>query len=241
MKRVYYPLLLTAMLCACTPSKRVSVSQSFTPLAPEAPVAVFSKEEPAPEGSAILGSVKMGDTGFTTSCSYAKVIEAAKQSAREIGGNALKITEHKLPSVWSTCHRITADIINIPEEAMLAKSRVSENRIDEALAAEGCVMLHFYRLNGIGPLIGYDIKIGDQPITRSTNNYRESVKIKGEGPITLVARTEAKEELQLDLKPGTHYYIRCSVSMGVMIGHPRLELVDTLSGKAEFDTIRDKD
>jgi len=41
-----------------------------------------------------LGKIKIGDTGFSTDCSYEKAIEIAELEARKVGGNAVKITKH---------------------------------------------------------------------------------------------------------------------------------------------------
>ena len=102
-------------LCACGPSKHLSVTQSMPALEPDSHVEVLQLNEPIPPDAEILGTVKIGDTGFSTDCSYEKVIETAREQARSVGGNAIKITEHKTPSaLGSSCHRITAAIISLP-------------------------------------------------------------------------------------------------------------------------------
>lgn len=53
-----------------------------------------------------IGEFEIKDGGLTFDCSYEKVKNLAKQKARLLGGNSVKIVEHKLPNTWSTCHRI---------------------------------------------------------------------------------------------------------------------------------------
>lgn len=53
-----------------------------------------------------IGVFEINDGGLTLDCTYEKVITLAKQKARIFGGNSVKIIEHRLPSNWSTCHRI---------------------------------------------------------------------------------------------------------------------------------------
>lgn len=60
-----------------------------------------------------LGTFEINDGGISIDCSYDRVKEIAKNKARSIGGNSVKIIEHKLPSAWSTCHRIKFDVYKL--------------------------------------------------------------------------------------------------------------------------------
>ena len=241
MKRFYSLLFIAVLLCSCNPTKRVSVSRNLPSLPPDAPVTVYPLSESMPEGAITLGTVKIGDSGFSTNCTYDAVIMRAMEMAREAGGNALKITEHRTPSFWtSTCHRITASIISVPEDILLNRQDRVSAVIDEALLEEGCAMIHLYRFSGAGAAINYNVMIDDEVLARMRNNYRESVKVKADGQVTLLARTEARSEVGLDLQPGRHYYVRCSLTMGFAVGHPKLELVDEETGTAEFNSMRDR-
>lgn len=73
--------------------------------------------EQIPSNAVLLGSVSVGETGFTATknCTYPMVIADARRLAAGMGGNTLVITEHKEPSVYgSTCHRIRANVYFIP-------------------------------------------------------------------------------------------------------------------------------
>ncbi|MGS2765178.1 hypothetical protein [Sinomicrobium sp. M5D2P9] len=57
-----------------------------------------------------IGVFEIKDGGLSFDCSYERVKSLAKQKARSIGGNSVKIVEHKLPDMWSTCHRIKFEV-----------------------------------------------------------------------------------------------------------------------------------
>jgi hypothetical protein len=61
-----------------------------------------------------IGSIKSGDNGLSTNCTYFEVIDRLKQLARQNGANVIKITEHKMPDRWSSCERLTAKIYRVP-------------------------------------------------------------------------------------------------------------------------------
>ena len=60
-----------------------------------------------------LATIQIKEKGFTVNCDYQTVKRLAVSKARELGGNCLRITEHKTPDKTSTCHRIKADVLRI--------------------------------------------------------------------------------------------------------------------------------
>jgi len=102
------------------------------------------------------------------------------------------------------------------------------------------VLLHIYRKGGmVGAAVKYSLHLDDEPICRVVNKWKETIKIDREGLITLWARTEVKKELPINVQFGGEYYIRCSVTMGGVVGRPHLELVNETIGKKEFDAIKE--
>jgi hypothetical protein len=57
---------------------------------------------------------------------------------------------------------------------------------------------------------------------------------------TLWAKTEKRIEFPIEIQPGQEYYIRCGVDMGAFVGRPSIEIVDSRTGKYEFDAIKSK-
>jgi hypothetical protein len=93
-------------------SKIISKQQ---PLTENDVVLVFREDEPFDGEGIEIGTVKAGDSGFSSNCSYNEVIEKLLQMARSNGANIIKITERVPPDHWSTCDRISAKIYRVPE------------------------------------------------------------------------------------------------------------------------------
>lgn len=235
MKNILTKGVLLSFLCmmvACSPKIRSVITSENKMLAHDADVFVFNEKEMVPENIKEIGKLSLGDSGFTTKCTYEIMIEKAKYEARKSGANIVKITEHKYPSTFgSTCHRLKATMYYTSEDINLIKEVKEEPIIEGADYA----LLHVYRYGGVGPLISYNLKLGDSVLCRVRNNFKTTVKIKKEGLNSLIARTESKKELPIDVEFGKHYYLRCSVDMGVLIGRPHMDLVDYKTGSGEFE------
>jgi hypothetical protein len=106
-------LVILPIISSCTTSINTQVSKSYPPLDPAEQVYVFDIPDDVPETVEILGKVKIGEGGMTIHCGWEEVIAQASAEARKAGGNALKITEHRLPDFISSCHRITALILKV--------------------------------------------------------------------------------------------------------------------------------
>lgn len=115
MKKTIF-LLFMLVLAACSTSKRTSVLNYATPLPAGTHVEIIGLGQQVPDGAKLLGSISVGDAGFTTQCSYQEVIRDAINMSRNMGGNVLQITEHKEPDIWTSCHRIKADVYYIEKQ-----------------------------------------------------------------------------------------------------------------------------
>ncbi|HNW51040.1 MAG TPA: hypothetical protein PKH79_08160 [Prolixibacteraceae bacterium] len=232
---IFLLIICSFIINSCSPKVSTSFSKKYPAIDYREEVRVFDLQDPIPSNPEELGVVKIGDTGFTTNCGYTEVIEKAKTEARSVGGNALKITKHTLPSVWgSSCHQITATILKVDHFDQIPASEV----VDSSLIHANYALLHIYRPTGAGALVSYDLHLGDTVICRVNNNWKKTLKIRKDGLNTLWARTEVKDEIPIEIKFGNEYYIRCGITMGAFVGHPQLELVDKPSGKAEFQSIK---
>ncbi|HNY02352.1 MAG TPA: hypothetical protein PKG48_07190 [Bacteroidales bacterium] len=113
---------LTMLLGSCAPKVTTFVTKTYPPANPRQRVMVYGLREPVPEKAEQLGGLKIGDTGFSMDCSLETVIAKAQEEARKVGGNALKITSHTPPDLFSSCHRISAVILRVegPESLLTA-------------------------------------------------------------------------------------------------------------------------
>ena len=224
-------------MSSCQPKVTTKISKSYPVLNYDDKVEVIGVGEVEPKNAEILGQVKIGDTGFSTKCDYDIVINKAKLEARKVGGNAIKIINHRPPSpMGSTCHRITAKILNIEDIDNYQPATEEE----ETLLDVDYAILNVYRYGGRGSLMSYDLYLGDSILCRVRNNFKTTLRIKKDGLNSLWAKTEKKAEVSIDVEIGKTYYLRCGVSIGVLVGRPQLELIDGKTGKTEFETFEAK-
>ncbi len=112
--KIPIPILLFLFLfSACSPKVNTQITKTYPTLSYNEEVKVFGLKTVIPSNIEVIGSIKIGDTGFTLNCNYQTVLENAKIEARKIGGNAIKITDHSFPDLLSSCHRIKANILKI--------------------------------------------------------------------------------------------------------------------------------
>jgi len=233
-------LILIALFfaSACSPKVSKNITKSFAPLDYKDDVLVLDLQTPVPAGAEEIGTIKIGDTGFSTNCDWDIVIDKAKTEARKAGGNAIKIKDHKPPSpMGSSCHRITAVVLRIENAGEIAAAA----KVEDVAADWDYALLHIYRFGGSGALVSYDIHLGDVVICRAKNKWKTTIQIYNFGLNTLWASTESKTELPVRIEPGREYYIRCGLKMGVIVGRPTLELVEKSRGRTEFASIKTKE
>jgi hypothetical protein len=97
----------------------------------------------------------------------------------------------------------------------------------------GKAVIYIYRPSMIGAAIVYDVKRGDKVIiTTKARGYYPYVSDPGE--VELWAQTESKASITLDVKAGEVYYVKASVSVGLLVGRPRLNLVSALEAEEEI-------
>lgn len=227
---------LAMLLTSGAPKIDLQTTKVYPPLDYREEVKFFEIQENFPTQGEELGILGLGDTGFTTKCNFQQMVEYAKLEARKIGGNAIKMIDHKKPDLMSTCHQIVVKIYKISDSALavikpVASDTLSNNKAEYAL-------LRVYRKGSFGFLISYDLHLGDTVICNVQSNWRKTIRIRKDGINNLWARTEAKEEIPIKITFGNEYYIRCGVGMGMFVGRPTLELVNNDIGKLEYASVK---
>lgn len=112
-KLIFLSLIISMVSISCAPKITSTVHQVHPPTDYKQIIIVYGLDDYIPKGVEVIGEIKIGDAGFSTKCGYDYVLDQAKLEARKAGGDAILITRHKKPDIWSTCHRITADILLI--------------------------------------------------------------------------------------------------------------------------------
>ncbi len=239
MKHSLWQFFMILLFAGCAARVTVNLDADKEPLDYRQEIVVLQLDDEVPPDAQLIGTVKVGDSGFTIQCDYPLVLEKAEMESRKAGGNLVKITEHQTPDLLSSCHRITAQIYYLENiDDVLEDFSAEEVYFD---TAANYSLLHVYRLAGRGALVTYMVHLGDRDLCRATQGTYETIMITEEGQNELWAQTESKTTVPINIEHGKEYYLRCSVSMGFMVGRPSLVLVDKVTGKAEFDALQRKD
>lgn len=198
-------------------------------------VHIYSLTESIPNDAIFIGNITIGDSGFTINCNYDDLIKDLQLEARKHGANAIKITKHRAPNLVSSCHYLETELYTIQKESVTEAPPVN-TEIPKDFA-----LIHFYRNSGIGPLVQYDINLGEDIICTTKNKWKTTVALSMSELAQFWSATETKSTISIPLEKGKEYYVRCKLIPGVLMGRPKLELVDNISGKAEFDAIAIKE
>lgn len=108
MKKIF--LLITCIAlgaCSSSMSTTMSTTKVNTPLNTEVIVLKLNEDVPTPNTK--VGSSKFGDSGFSVNCNLNYILSNARKIAQDFGADVIKITKHKRPNLWSTCHRVDVD------------------------------------------------------------------------------------------------------------------------------------
>ena len=114
MKFLFYSFILITLISSCSPNIGSAISNKQPALINNEYILVLQKEDSFNNDSIEIGSIKSGDNGFSSNCTYYEIIDRLKQIARHNGANLIKITEHKTADQWSTCERLQAKIYKVP-------------------------------------------------------------------------------------------------------------------------------
>lgn len=102
-------------------------------------------------------------------------------------------------------------------------------------------LLYVYRpKNFVGSVVSYKLKMTNSKETELVlgtvkNNSKFVVKLYQEGVAELIAKTEAKSVVKIDVKFGSKYYLKCGVSIGAFVGRPDLNLIYPAQGELDYE------
>lgn len=137
MKKIIMIFCLT-LLASCASSVSTTVLMAQKPLESNEAVAFFDIEQPYPAVYQYIGIVKIGDNGLASNCNFEMVIALAKEEARKMGGNAIRLIKHDLPTTFgSSCHRIEAQVLKIEAKNtdQISKEKPAVTTVNETVNA----------------------------------------------------------------------------------------------------------
>lgn len=221
-------ILVLLILSSCTPPKVKTRLSTMAPSCERYPeIRVYKVEDKTPADASILGTVKVGDTGFSSDCGFFDVLDKAIEQAKLSGGNAIKIIRHILPG-RSTCHRITALILKINDPG--------ENVIDEGdVISAGYGVLNIFGDPETPSPFCYDLYLEDELLCNVKNGSKIIKAVNKPGIHTFSIKTDSSVTLNVDIKPGEVYYLRCGSIKTDSLNRPFIQMVDKKEGIRYFD------
>jgi hypothetical protein len=93
--------IMIGFFSACSPHIARNIQKSYPSLEYSVDIKVIKINETITFSYEKLGTITLGDAGLTgkSRCTYEALLELAKEEARKVGGNAIKITE-SIPPGW---------------------------------------------------------------------------------------------------------------------------------------------
>lgn len=126
--------VLSAISCASKMKLKGEATQQFAPLKKNEAVAIVEEYKKIPDSIKYqhIGEFQLKDGGLTVDCSYEHVLDLAKTKARKLGGNAIRIIQHKMPGAFSSCHQIKFEILKMTDVFAFQKMLIwsKEHKID---------------------------------------------------------------------------------------------------------------
>lgn len=187
-----------------------------------------------------IGTIKAGNNSTVAHCDYEALIQNVKIKALALGGNLVKIT-HLVPPVFiSKCYKLEADVYYAENlDSYYAKKELI--KIDKIVHPNSATsVLYLYRLKDtIAFGTGYSIHLNnDSVIAQVRSKSYDSVLLHTPGLNKIWAKTENKVSLNVNIKPGEKYYVRCGLIKGEIRMIPVLELVDEKAGLMELSQLK---
>lgn len=105
--------------------------------------------------------------------------------------------------------------------AQAADSKKAATPIEITPPPAGKGQIVFFRPSGAGVLLGCTVREGEQEVSR-LGNGKYFVHVTEPGPHEYAVQSEAKDVLNLEVEPDETQYVRCKISMGIMVGRPNL-------------------
>jgi len=235
-KKVIKLIVLFFLLSSCSPRISTKIYTLGKRMNNFDQVILLSLEDLIPEGAVVIGLVKMNDNSSIFDCNYKRLMLDAKNEARKIGGNVIKIINHEISNSDSLdCHKIVAKILYVEDQKFIEKFEL----IDSNLIGKNYSLIHFYRPSGFGFLINFNIHDENTVLTRAKDDWKTSIRIRETGKKDLWARTEVKTVYEINIEKEKNYYVKCGIEPGLIVGHPTMSIMDSETGRYEFNLIND--
>lgn len=225
MKR-FILIVLIIFLTAATHAQLAPESYKFL---------VMRNDSELPAGAQPLATVK-GSVGEENGFEWA--VEKVGMQARARGGNAMLIREVKYGGVFRALITVVADVYRLDsvEQRVAGKRRTIDSIVGSVLPPNaGYSLLYVCRpSHTTGWVWPYTLRQGDSTVCRLRNGGKCVVQVYGSDRATFWARTETRASLDIDVRPGRVYMLRCMLTTGILVARPLLFRVNTYYGIEEL-------
>lgn len=197
-------------------------------------IVVLGIHDKVPKDAQFKGKIKVGrflPPFLTLYKNYDSLIAVAKERAAEEGGNILKITSHT-PYQYNfgnkeiTLHKIKANVY-FGQIALKNKATVE-------IIPKNVAVLNFY-MNYQG-LVVRKLYIKNVMVSKLRSKAKYTYTVKDFGKVEVKCGKNGVS-LELNVQPQKVYYLKCSNRMGWIKSTPFLELMDSLQGSKEFNSL----
>lgn len=254
MKKLYLFCYLGLFISACSPIISTQIKKSYPPN-PNDSITVYELGQNIDYKYEDLGTFKIENGDMTKLSKYNKIIDFAKNEAKKIGGNAIKILEHIKPQtemvglgvVFTTSHNVVFKVIKVSEVKNIAESQLKDSTILNKDAhlyfyeQKNAFAGNFNKPNLIESMAismgyGYQILLDDSLIVKLEKKWKKSViQTHKFGNQTLTAKIkQGKFNIPINIEKGKDYYIRFKYSIS---GRRTFEIVDSELGEFEFSIL----
>lgn len=255
MKKLHLLLIFALFFSGCSPTITKQIWNTYPPN-PNDSIKVYELGQDIDYKYEDLGIIKLENEDFSGLSNYKKVIDFAKNEARKIGGNAIKILDHINPQaemvgfgvVFTTTHNIVFKVIKVSEE-----KRQTENHIQDSTTLNKNAILYFYEQKNAyashfnRPSLvesmafnmgyGYQILLDDSLIVKMGKRWNKSVvQTQMTGSHTIRAKIkQGIFNIPINIETGKNYFIRFKYSIS---GRRIFELVENELGEFEFSIVK---
>jgi len=151
---------------------------------PKRPIAIQYQAKFDTNDVIILGTIHDYDTGFSTKCDEATVLDIFCREGSMVGADLIDITEEKLPNPWtSTCYRATAAFLRFKDrekaESLVSDAQYSPEEVAKRVAAANKRNEEIVVGAVAGGLVGATIVSAVTDPNAQTNYYTNSITAKG--------------------------------------------------------------
>ncbi|MBD3314188.1 MAG: hypothetical protein GF344_00235 [Chitinivibrionales bacterium] len=121
-------VLVSFMAIGCGPSlKRMDyLEDQHVPRAGECKVVFKRDVEIRSEKGKIIGTLKVGDTGFSSRCHEDDILEILRKEACDIGADVVVLRKIRQPDFLSSCYRVTADFVRLSDSTYVERIESDE-------------------------------------------------------------------------------------------------------------------